>query len=238
MPKQQTSSSPFVEAIRGPAGVLPPGRRLLSSKLVEQAHRARLIAAMVESAGTKGYQDTTIADVVAGAQVSRRTFYELFPDKETCFLASYEAAAEVLLDIVTAAAGAPELSWPRRVEAGVAAYLNTLASEPAVTRLFLVDILAAGPGALAKRRHVHNRIASVILALVTEHHDELPPGQPVDLPMINALIGAVNELVMLSVEAGDTRDLPRVADTATRLLRAVLAPDDPQLGGSPERCGR
>ena len=57
-------------------------------------HRHRLLDAMADAVAHKGYADTTIADLAAGARVSRRTFYEHFSSKEECLIALYEAARD------------------------------------------------------------------------------------------------------------------------------------------------
>src|SRR5882724_3806888 len=64
---------------------LPSGRHGLAREAVVASQRGRLLDAMAEVVAEKGYQATTVADVVERAGVSRRTFYEQFPDREACF---------------------------------------------------------------------------------------------------------------------------------------------------------
>jgi AcrR family transcriptional regulator len=90
-------SSKFVAALRGDAGALPPGPQGLSDAQAA-SHRTRLIAGLAEVLTVKRYADITVADVVACAQVSRRTFYGHFPDKDACFLANYEACADLMME--------------------------------------------------------------------------------------------------------------------------------------------
>ncbi len=61
------------------------------SEPAQATHRDRLIAAMAASIEAKGYRETTVADVVRLARTSRRTFYEHFVDRESCFLALFDA---------------------------------------------------------------------------------------------------------------------------------------------------
>lgn len=216
----------FVERLRGRADVLPPGRRVLAPEAVARVHRTRLIVGMLEAARDKGYADATIADVVARAQVSRRTFYEHFADKQACFLAAYEAAMDLLLEQLADAAAAPGLSWSQRVEAGVRVYLQQLADEPALSRMILIDVLALGPEALARRRAVHDRLAEVVLALIERYREELPPGWTMDPLMATALIGAMNELLRMTLERDDARSLPELTGIGVALVRALLAGGD------------
>ena len=63
-------------------------------------HRDRLLQGMARAVATKGYADTTIADIVREAGVSRRTFYENFADKAECLTALYESASGNALAVV------------------------------------------------------------------------------------------------------------------------------------------
>ena len=219
------SSNAFIAQLRGDAGPLRPGPRVLAPEAVDTAHRARLVAGMAEAVVEKGYTGTTIADVVARAQVSRRTFYAHFPDKEACFLAAYDAASNLLMaTIAQAVERSAGRSWQERVGLGVSTYLHAMAAEPVLTRAFLVEVLAAGPEALARRRAVHARFARLLEDLVARHLEELPSGLPLRPALATALIGGVNELVLLAVEEGRAQDLPEYADVAAQLVRAVLEP--------------
>ena len=56
-------------------------------------HRSRLLQGLAQSVAAKGYADTTIADIVREAGVSRRTFYEQFDGKPAALIALYESAS-------------------------------------------------------------------------------------------------------------------------------------------------
>src|SRR4051812_3579313 len=106
--------------------------------------RGRLVAGMAAAVAERGYANATISDVVRHARLSKRTFYEPFPDKETAYLAAYEAAAERLLTAITEAAKGPA-PWRERIDAIPRVYLDALAAMPELTRTFLIEILGAGP---------------------------------------------------------------------------------------------
>ncbi len=129
---------------------LPRGRHGLSRKQVVESQRGRMLRAMADAMAEKGYANTSVADVIARAGVSRETFYEQFGSKQDCFLAAFDAAGEILLGRVTGAA--PDEGTPAdRFEQVLGVYLETLASEPAYARLFLVEAHAAGPEAIRRR---------------------------------------------------------------------------------------
>jgi AcrR family transcriptional regulator len=184
--------------------------------------------AIAEAVAKKGYMATTIGDIVRLAHTSRRTFYEHFPDKETCFLATYDAAADLVMAVVAATVneGGP---WDERVVAGVDAYLDGLARLPAFTRVFLVEILAVGPNALARRRAVHERFAELLRSLVAEARPEHPDLRELSPAMSIAVVGGVSELVLVAVERSPAEpELAGLREAASDLVRSVLTgPDEP-----------
>ena len=115
----------------------------------------------------------TIDDIVRGAGVSKKTFYDHFRDKEDCFLAAYEAAADELFARVREAQAEPD-SWLERTRAGISAYLRWLAAEPALARVFLIEVAAAGPRAAERREVLRDRYA----AQIAELQQDGPRGDP------------------------------------------------------------
>jgi AcrR family transcriptional regulator len=87
-----------------PPKPLPRGRHGLSREDVRDSQRRRLIEAMFDQVAERGYPATTVGDVVSAARCSRNAFYELFEDKEACYIAaSDEAGAEMLAALSSAA---------------------------------------------------------------------------------------------------------------------------------------
>src|SRR3954463_16064281 len=161
---------------------LPRGPHNLTRDDVLASQRARMIDAMVATVARKGYASTTVGDVVAGAGVSRKTFYEHFRDKEECFLAAFDAGFEGLLAaIVAAEPDGP--GWEETLRARVRAYLVTLASRPEFARTFLIEVFAAGPRALERRAEVHARFAHLIADLYAQTERDFPELPPVPDPI-------------------------------------------------------
>lgn len=184
--------------------------------------RLRLLEGLEAAITEKGYAATTIADVVRHARVSKRTFYEHFEDKEACFLASYAAASEETLRVIASAAASPGLPWDERIHAAARAYLHALEARPELTRTYLLEIHAAGPRALRLRREVHQRFADQLGGLVKTARGEHPELRALSPAMATALVGGINELVLVAVEKGRAGQLRELADTAAELVRAVL----------------
>ena len=106
-----------------------------------------MLLGVAEAMTEKGYVGTSVADVLQRAGVSRETFYQQFSSKLDCFLAAFDAAAEILLDRLLGGARRPTGTALERFDGALTAYLDTLATVPAYARLFLVEVYAAGPEA-------------------------------------------------------------------------------------------
>jgi AcrR family transcriptional regulator len=131
----------------------------LAPHLTEDRRRARLLEGMTKAVFEKGYAAATVTDAVKRAHVSRGTFYELFPSKEACFLEAYRHGVDVLVErIATAVEAAPD--WRTGLEAGLAAYLDTLASEPMFARSYMLEVHAAGAQAQQARDEALERFAA------------------------------------------------------------------------------
>jgi AcrR family transcriptional regulator len=134
------------------ASRIPSRRQPRSHELIAQQQRERIIFAFAEEASEKGYRGVTVTDVVRRAGVARKTFYDYFPSKEVCFIATSEfGVKEALRRVVDAAIQAE--SWTARIQAGLAAFLDYTASEPALARTCIVETLAAGPAAVGRYEH-------------------------------------------------------------------------------------
>jgi AcrR family transcriptional regulator len=185
--------------------------------------------AMALAVARKGYAAATVGDVVAGAGVSRKTFYEHFRDKEACFLAAFDAGVDALLAAIVAAE--PEQpGWLETLRARVRAYLETLASRPAFARTFMIEVFAAGPQALERRAGVHERFAQLIADLYAETRREFPDLPTVPDPIWTAAVGALNELVTVQVREGRAEQLLELEDTLVYVQVALFA--GPSAAGS------
>jgi AcrR family transcriptional regulator len=140
----------------------PDGHTLKgASKQVFEVQRARMLTAMAQEIAERGAANVSVAHVVGRSGVSRRTFYEIFDDREDCFLAAFDDALEHVAAVVIPAYETPG-SWQVRVRAALTALLECLDYDPASGRLLIVEGLAAGPKALARRRRVLATIVSVL----------------------------------------------------------------------------
>ena len=182
-------------------------------------HRARLLEGMAQCVAAQGYADTTIADIVREAGVSRRTFYEHFSDKAVCLVALYEAASQNALAVLRSAVD-PQRGWQEQVESAIGAYLGVLASNPVLMRTLFVDILGLGLPGLAARRHANQQLADFMQEVVNQ-----PSSGPVlHSAMAMAVVGGINELVLQAIEQDQVARLGELVAPASALLRAAVTP--------------
>jgi AcrR family transcriptional regulator len=184
--------------------------------VISRSQRERLLEAAVRVAAEKGYGPTTVADLTREAGISRTTFYELFEDKEACFLAAYDNVVDGLVRRVSAAYEAEE-RWPDRARAGLATLLEALAEEPAVARLALVDVGAAGPAAQRRYRAALQRLTP----LFDEGRDYAPGGRNLPANTSRMAIGAVAGLIADELAEGRAEYLPELL---SEVLFATLVP--------------
>ena len=125
---------------------LPKGRHGLSRAFIASNQRERLLDAIANVVAEKGYAGTRVADITDYAGVSRKTFYELFTDKEECFLAAFDAITKLLMDrMAQALTDLSDSNWRIRVRALLGEFLRFLAAEPAFARMCIVEVLGSGP---------------------------------------------------------------------------------------------
>jgi AcrR family transcriptional regulator len=170
---------------------------------VTESQRNRIHQAMIEVVSERGYPETRVVDVIGVAGVSRKTFYELFESKEDCFLAAYDVLLGNLLGDATEVFESKAAdSWPERVAAALEALLEHLAGHPEEARFAIVEVLAAGPKALARRDAALRQFSGFL--------ESGRSASSVDLPGITsiAVVGGINELLYSEILHGAVGRLP------------------------------
>jgi AcrR family transcriptional regulator len=188
-------------------------------------HRERLIDAMAESIQAKGYRDTTVADVVRIARTSRRTFYEHFEDRESCFLELFDATNDRMMKEI-ASAVSPDRSLEEQVDLALDAYLANVTGRPALYRSFVRELSGLGRAGADRQLAVIERFARLLVELVETGRRAQPELAARPLPMDTAIIivGGLRELAVISLQRGrDVRQLRASAgDTVKAILRGAL----------------
>jgi AcrR family transcriptional regulator/DNA-binding MarR family transcriptional regulator len=140
---------------------LSPGPSGLPRGQVTEIQRSRMLAAAVEAVADVGYSRMTIAQVIGRARVSRKTFYDVFVDREDCFLAAFEQAL-ARAEVIAVEAYARESGWRDGIRAALAALLTFADEHPDLARLCVVEALAAGDAVLDRRAEILDRLAHIV----------------------------------------------------------------------------
>jgi AcrR family transcriptional regulator len=188
-----------------------------------RSQRERLLEAMLRVAAAKGYEATTVTDVIEVAGVSRESFDEMFEDKAACFLEAYDAVFDVLVAHVASAfesaAGEP---WPERIAAGLGALVELLAAEAGIARLSMVEVTALGDDARARYRGALARFTPFL-----EEGREYS-NQAGELPADTArfAIGGATSMIFDEIRAGRGPELKRILpDLVFAVLMPYLGPE-------------
>jgi AcrR family transcriptional regulator len=120
-----------------------------------------MLTAMVQEVSERGAANVGVGHVVARSGVSRRTFYEIFNDREDCFLAAFDDALNHVAAVVVPAYEGPE-TWAEGMRSGLSALLECLERDRAMGRLLLVESLAAGQGVLARRQRMIAQVMPIV----------------------------------------------------------------------------
>ena len=185
-------------------------------------HRQRLIAAMASSIGSKGYRETTVADVVRIARTSRRNFYEQFEDRDACFLALFDATNDAMMEQIAAAVD-PHQALEQQVDRALDAYIDNVTAQPALYQSFVRELPGLGRAGADRQLAVTERFARLLVGLVESGRRERPELAAGPLAMDTAvmIVGGLRELAVISLQRG--RDVRELRASAGATVKAILA---------------
>ncbi len=141
-------------------------RRRLTGLGVERSHvgaiqRSRILSGAVHAVDELGYANTSVGEIVTRSRVSRRTFYEIFANRDECLQAVIaDTVARMQLELERA--GVARLAWRERVRLGLWRILSFLDREPQLARVCVVGALGGGRQVLALREAVLAELAAVV----------------------------------------------------------------------------
>ncbi|MEN4447794.1 TetR/AcrR family transcriptional regulator [Mycobacterium sp. SM3041] len=184
-----------------------------------QPFRGRLLDGLATSLETRGYRDTTVADIVRNAKTSKRTFYDQFASKEECFVELLRANNEDLIARIRAAID-PDGDWEQQVRNAVDAYVAHIASWPAITLSWIREAPALGDAALPLNRLAMEHLTDMVVDLTSGSGFERAGIAPISRPVALILLGGLRELTALLVEDG--RDVAELTEPAVTAALAML----------------
>lgn len=181
---------------------LPPGRSG-DRDAARRGQRERLFAAIVASCEERGYDATSVEDLLRTSGVSRATFYELFDDKLDCF-----RAAEDELVAAAIAAVADEFDGDGdavgRPRAALEAFIRLIVAQPAAARMCLVEAYAAGETGIAPVR----RAIDWIIQLGRDAAEEMPGRETMPPELLRGIIGGLYQVIYSRLLAHREDELP------------------------------
>lgn len=208
------------------APTLPRHRHGLTRDEVRHSQETRLRVATVQVVAEHGYAGASVRQIAARAGISTKTFYQLYPDKEAAFLATYAAVDLVVEWMRTAAERA--CTAAEVIEAGTRTYLSTLASQPAFTRSLVIEAVASTDRIRARRSQGLADFADGMIQHLrrirgTAGPDPAPTAA--DHALLIGALGGVNELVVQHLGSAPVETLLEVLPAARILLERIVLTD-------------
>jgi AcrR family transcriptional regulator len=202
-------------------GMLSPGPGRTAAAVAENQRR-RLFGAMVASVAERGYWNTRVADLVELSGVSLRSFYDLFPDKRACFVATVSSLASANVEAVLGGLD-DDSSWEQESRERLARLAELVAAQPAAAKLFLIEAYVAGPAAVAIVDETSQRIEALVHRRLasSERWADLPP------EVGTAAVAAILEVLRSRLLKNQTQRLPEAVDGIASLLLSYEAPERP-----------
>lgn len=157
----------------------------------------------------KGYDATTVADILGEAGVGRESFYEIFDDKLDCMLAAHRVLLDDLEARLRTDYQAPG-PWPARMRAALSTTLAWFAADPEATRFILVEMSTVGPAFRATFQSEYARFTKLL-------DDGLADGGPTPAmtQATQLAVGAILARIYEEVVLGRVEELPRLLPDLT-----------------------
>jgi AcrR family transcriptional regulator len=201
---------------------LPRGRHALAPEDVVRDQRERLLAAVPGVVAERGYEATSVADIVKAAAVSRNAFYKNFSDKHECFATAHEQGHGRLFDLLTRACDAGE-TVEERVELALAAALDALAADPDTARLLFVEAPSAGEEIALRYHEWLQRYGTLLRSATAEMESVAGPAAEVD----EVIVGGIASRVASEVLRGRGAKLRELTAPFAEYVLAFFRPGEP-----------
>jgi AcrR family transcriptional regulator len=182
---------------------LRPGAATLRAEVVRN-QRERLFAAMVAVVSQKGFDATTVADLVALSGVSRSDFYKHFASKQDCFVAMVQALAEPMVETITQAKAGADGGRVREV---FETFIAMAVQQAATARVCIVDLHSAGEEA----ERAIDRVFDAFEELVLSASEGIAGREGIPPEIVHAVVGGLRKVLHTRLYRGEERELAKVA---------------------------
>jgi AcrR family transcriptional regulator len=204
---------------KGAPGAAPKAARsadrpTLPREFIAVHKRRRIMDALAELTAKQGYEATKVSDIVRHAAVARKTLYDNFTGKEQVFLAAFDAAVEEMTSRIEEACADAEADLQEKVEAGLEAFLDYIAEDPALARMCLIEALSATPATT-------ERYEDALQGFVDLARRALPQDDRLPETIEETLVGGVVWIAYQQIRRGETE---HVTDLLPELSEFVMAP--------------
>lgn len=186
----------------------------MTPEAVARSQRLRILAGITSAVAERGYQATSVTDVVSHAGVSRKTFYQQFEGKDECFAVAYSEEMERLLEVTLSAFEDEGQPWVARLRAALTALCAALAANPAAARMCFVEAPSGGPVTAECRREALRGLLPLFEAAPDDALQGLPFGEALRL----GRIGDLGEMLQHEIAAGAGGTLPRLVPQLTYMM--------------------
>jgi AcrR family transcriptional regulator len=211
------------------AEVSPTATAATASKVeatgTEVHQRQRMLNGMADTIAKHGYRGATITEVVRFAKVSKRTFYEEFGDKESCFLELYDQTRRLLEQIIIEQSDPSKDDWRDQARRAARAYYVALTVQPLLTQAFFIEIATLSDRARQVRRESFDSFAQVLLDLIERGraaHPEIP-SRPISFTMAAAILGGMTDVMIGAIENDEMVErVDELVETVTDLIGCVV----------------
>ena len=160
-----------------------------------EKRRRRLTESALTLFATRGYNITSVDDIVAGARASKSAFYEFFESKEHCFrdLLTEEGGA-LIQDVLSSAASGRD--HHERLRLGITTFVLSCFERSSVARLLIVESVGLSAGVDQVRHDLLSQFAGAV-AEEFRHAKSHDPFYADKEPQVfgRAVVGAVSDTV-------------------------------------------
>jgi len=160
-----------------------------------ERRRGRIADAALSLFATRGYNATSVEEIVAEAKVSKSAFYEFFTSKEDCFreLLEHEGGA-LIHEVLTAAATGHD--HHERLRLGITTFVRSCFERSSVARVLIVESVGLSAAVDEVRHELQSRFADAVAEEVRHAMAHDPFYADKDPTVFGrAVVGGVNDAV-------------------------------------------
>jgi AcrR family transcriptional regulator len=196
----------------------PMGAETISRDELVVHQRDRVLSKAIPFFARRGYQSSSVDDLLAAGKVGVGNFYSLFEGKEDCFLACFDrVVGEVRGRLVDSTATAQD--WDVRTYLGLAALIDYLSEEPLSARIVLVEAQSAGAEATSR----YNALLDEALGWLSGGRRDHPGASDLPATFEQAAVSGLAfylQRCLLEIEPPAPAEL--TAETAGLLLEPII----------------